>query len=181
MVMARSYLRPLTLLSTSPRRVLSQTNRFIHADTRREMFMSAILLHWDDETEKMVYSGAGHEYFIHYKSRERTAEVIRAGGIALGLLKESENFFQDTTLDWSPGDALILYTDGLIEACTSVGEPYGIDRLLKAVVEHGDKQAKELLEGIVSAVRAFTGNRPQKDDMSVVTVKLHDSLRLSPS
>ena len=69
-----------------------------------------------------------------------------------------------------PGDALILYTDGLVEARNGK-EEYGMKRLRQKVVELGALPAKEIVRGIMESVREFTGGGEQKDDVTVVVVK----------
>lgn len=68
------------------------------------------------------------------------------------------------------GDALILYTDGLVEARNGK-EEYGIKRLRQKVVELGARPAAEIVQGIISSLVAFTSGGEQKDDVTLVVVK----------
>jgi serine phosphatase RsbU (regulator of sigma subunit) len=67
-------------------------------------------------------------------------------------------------------DALVLYTDGLVEARNGK-EEYGMERLKWKVVELGVRPAAEIVQGIISSVMAFTGGGARKDDVTLVVVK----------
>lgn len=69
-----------------------------------------------------------------------------------------------------PGDALILYTDGLVEVQNG-REEYGMRRLKKRVGELGNRPAREITSGVLADLRAFTGGREQRDDVTLVVVK----------
>lgn len=174
MIMARSYFRPLTKSMQSPRQILAECNRLLHADTRRDVFMSALLLYWSDELGKFVWSGAGHEHLIVYRARTRRAEAIKAGGCVLAAVRDADAIFQEHELFLEPGDSLVLYTDGVTEAKNPAGEFFAQDSLepVKRLVElYGHLSAKDLLEAILWELKQFINGAEQADDITVVTVK----------
>jgi serine phosphatase RsbU (regulator of sigma subunit) len=174
MIMARSYFRPLTKAMVSPRQILAECNRMLHGDTRRDVFMSALLLYWSDETGKFVWSGAGHEHLIVYRARTRRAEAIKAGGCVLAAVRDADAIFQEHELFLEPGDSLVLYTDGVTEAKNPAGEFFAQETLdpVKRLVElYGHLSAKDLLEAILWELKQFINGAEQADDITVVTVK----------
>ncbi len=174
MIMARSYFRPLTKAGESPRAILAEANRLLHADTRRDVFMSALLLYWSDELGKFIWSGAGHEHLIVFRARTRRAEAIKAGGCVLAAVRDADAIFQEHELHLEPGDALVLYTDGVTEAKNPAGEFFAQESLepLKRLVElYGHLSAKDLLEAILWELKQFINGAEQADDITVVTVK----------
>lgn len=174
MIMARSYFRPLTKAMVSPRQILAEANRLLHADTRRDVFMSALLLYWSDELGRFVWSGAGHEHLIVYRARTRRAEAIKAGGCVLAAVRDADAIFQENELVLEPGDALVLYTDGVTEAKNPAGEFFAQESLdpVKRLVElYGHLSAKDLLEAILWELKQFINGAEQADDITVVTVK----------
>lgn len=174
MIMARSYFRPLTKATESPRAILAEANRLLHADTRRDVFMSALLLYWSDELGKFIWSGAGHEHLIVYRARTRRAEAIKAGGCVLAAVRDADAIFQEHELVLEPGDSLVLYTDGVTEAKNPAGEFFAQDSLdpVKRLVElYGHLSAKDLLEAILWELKQFINGAEQADDITVVTVK----------
>ncbi len=174
MIMARCYLRPLSKAMHSPRQILAEANRLLYADTRKDMFMSALVLYWSDALGKFVWSGAGHEHLIVYRARTRRTEAIKAGGCVLAAVREAGQIFQDHELYLEPGDALVLYTDGVTEAKNPQGDFFAQDSLqpVQRLVElYGHLSAKDLLEAILWELKQFIGGAEQADDITVVTVK----------
>ena len=76
-----------------------------------------------------------------------------------------------------PGDTLVLYTDGVSEARDGQGRFFGESRLKSAMAAAGDCPVEAMVEASVTAVRAFTGDVPQADDMTIVAVKRDAGLR----
>jgi serine phosphatase RsbU (regulator of sigma subunit) len=174
MIMARSYFRPLTRAIVSPRQILAEANRLLHGDTRRDVFMSALVLYWSDQLGKFIWSGAGHEHLIVYRARTRRAEAIKAGGCVLAAVRDADAIFQEHELVLEPGDALVLYTDGVTEAKNPAGEFFAQESLepVKRLVElYGHLSAKDLLEAILWELKQFINGAEQADDITVVTVK----------
>jgi serine phosphatase RsbU (regulator of sigma subunit) len=174
MVMARSYLRPLSKSGLTPCQILAEANRLLYADTRRDMFMSALVLYWSDQNGKFVWAGAGHEHLLVYKARTRRVETIKAGGCVLAAVRDADRAFQDHELHLDPGDALVLYTDGVTEAKNQRDEFFAQDSLqpLERLVElYGHLSAKDLLEAVLWELKQYIGGAEQADDITVVTVK----------
>lgn len=174
MIMARCYLRPLSRIHRSPRAILTEANRLLYPDTRKDMFMSALVLYWSDQLGKFIWSGAGHEHLIVYRARTRRAEAIKAGGCVLAAVREAGQVFQEHELYLEPGDSLVLYTDGVTEAKNPRNQFFaeeGLGPLLRLVELYGHLSAKELLEAILWELKQFIGGAEQADDITVVTVK----------
>lgn len=184
MIMARSYFRPLTKAIRSPRQILAEANHLLHADTRRDVFMSALLLHWSDDEGRFTWSGAGHEHLIVYRARTRRTEAIKAGGCVLAAVRDADSIFQEHELVLEPGDALVLYTDGVTEAKNPAGEFFAQDSLapVQRLVElYGHLSAKDLLEAVLWELKQFINGAEQADDITVVTVKRPTSGFVAPA
>ncbi|HBP23735.1 MAG TPA: hypothetical protein DEA08_38895 [Planctomycetes bacterium] len=174
MIMARCYLRPLSRVTTSPRQILAEANRMLHADTRKDMFMSCLVMHWSDQTGRFVWSGAGHEHLIVYRARTRRTESIKAGGCVLAAVRDADRLFVDNELYLEPGDAVVLYTDGVTEAVNPQGQFFAQESLqpVQRLVElYGHLSAKDLLEAVLWELKQFINGAEQADDITVVTIK----------
>jgi serine phosphatase RsbU (regulator of sigma subunit) len=174
MIMARCYLRPLTRIQTSPRSILAEANRMLHADTRKDMFMSALIMHWSDQTGRFVWSGAGHEHLIVYRARTRRTETIKAGGCVLAAVRDADHVFSDRELYLEPGDAVVLYTDGVTEAMNPAGQFFAqgsLEPVQRLVELYGHLSAKDLLEAVLWELKQFIAGAEQADDITVVTIK----------
>ena len=71
----------------------------------------------------------------------------------------------------SPGDVLVLYTDGVTEAFNTGHEMLDVERLVKVVHAHGAASAQELLEAIGAEVTAFAGEAPQSDNITLLVMR----------
>ena len=75
-------------------------------------------------------------------------------------------------MQFQPGDLFVFYTDGFPEAMNKTLELFGEDRLCKTIERHADGSAAEIMEGIFSEMKLFTGKAKQHDDMTIVVVKV---------
>ena len=174
MIMARSYLRPLTKAALPPNEILAEANRLLYNDTRRDVFMSALVMHWSDTSGKFTWSGAGHEHLIIYKAKTRRTETIKAGGCVLAAVREAGHIYKNQELTLDPGDAIVLYTDGVTEARNPAGDFFAQDTLqpVQRLVElYGHLSAKDLLEAVLWELKQFINGADQTDDITVVTIK----------
>jgi sigma-B regulation protein RsbU (phosphoserine phosphatase) len=71
----------------------------------------------------------------------------------------------------SPGDLLLLYTDGVIESHSPENEIFGDNRMLEIAVSLQHRSPRDMQDAIISEVRAFTGNEQQFDDLTLVLIK----------
>jgi len=75
----------------------------------------------------------------------------------------------------APGDALVMYTDGVTEACNAAGELFGEPRLEALLSEAGRLDPEALTARIVEAVRVFEDGSPQTDDVTTLVVRLREA------
>ena len=88
--------------------------------------------------------------------------------MALGFVDQLACESKSVRLD--PGDALIAYTDGIVEAVNDAGEEFGESRLIATVLDHRDRPTGELLAAILADVHTFSGGE-QGDDLTLVVAK----------
>lgn len=107
-----------------------------------------------------------------------TVEWVDAFGLPLGLGTNIGLEYQEKTATLSPGDMVILVSDGIVEAQNSDGEWLGFDRLESIIADGPDHSAEALHRHIHAAVSLFAGQTDQHDDMTMIVIHLED-LRLS--
>jgi sigma-B regulation protein RsbU (phosphoserine phosphatase) len=91
-------------------------------------------------------------------------------GTALGL--EPGLAFERVELSLRPGDALVVYSDGVTEAFSPQEECYGNDHLLAEAGALSDLPAPAICDGLLQKVRAFAGSAPQSDDIAILALKV---------
>jgi sigma-B regulation protein RsbU (phosphoserine phosphatase) len=102
------------------------------------------------------------------RRRAGQKEVEELGEQAIGLpLGVMNKPYAETVIPFLPGDCLLMYTDGVTEARNTASEFYGLDRL-RAAVQNAQTGVEALGTAVVADVRAFAGERPQADDLTLV-------------
>lgn len=147
-------------------KALEKLNRVIHRSSLSTSFIS--LFYCEIETNgTIVYSNAGHPAPL-LVSRE-TVQMLDRGGFVLGPLPEVKLKRGFAILN--PGDALILYSDGILERQNRYGVPFEMERLKNLVIEYQHLSADELMNLIIKSVYNFGDKSKWKDDATVVVVK----------
>jgi serine phosphatase RsbU (regulator of sigma subunit) len=135
------------------------------------MFITVNILIWDNKRRSFKYAPAGHEHLIIYRAATRKVETIKAGGVACGVLKQASAMYQEKELAMSPGDHLLLYTDGVTEAMDEEQNQFSLETTVKLVEQHGHLDPKSLCEGIYQSILQFRGAADPHDDITLVALK----------
>ena len=154
-----------------PELVLSSTNQRILDETHTGMFVTVFYGILDPHAGTFRYCNAGHNPPILLRSEG--IETLGRTGLPLGILVDTA--WEAGELSLAPGDALVLYTDGVTEAQTRDGVLFGQDRLLAALEtsrgpEGAGKDARALRDAVVAAVHQFVGDAPRFDDVTLMVV-----------
>jgi sigma-B regulation protein RsbU (phosphoserine phosphatase) len=152
--------------------ILDELNKLLVADTHKGMFMSMLVIKWDAVERVFSWTGAGHEHLLIYHSKTKSCEAIRAGGIVLGMMKKADKFFKEQTLHLVPGDAIVLYTDGVTEALNPQNQMLELSRLVSMVEKYGHQSAEKICGSLLDELKHFMGNAPQYDDITLVALKV---------
>jgi phosphoserine phosphatase RsbU/P len=168
MAVARTMIRTMAHSGLAPLETLSRTNDLILEDADSGMFVTVYYsVFGANGTSEHV--NAGHNPCIVYRKRENNASLMPKGGRAIGWFPN--NPLKRLELDLQPGDICVYYTDGVTEAENAVGQFYGEERLMKAVVRYASHQASDILLGILSDVSVFCGDVDPFDDQTLVVVR----------
>ena len=116
---------------------------------------------------RLTFTNAGHNYPI-VRRRDGSVEELRDGGLPLGLFEDSDYGQGQTVL--APGDALLLYSDGISEAVDMRSQEFGEDRLTALWKGLAGRTPAEVIDAVLGEVERFRGNAAQSDDMTVVVL-----------
>jgi phosphoserine phosphatase RsbU/P len=116
---------------------------------------------------RLSYCNAGHNPPLII-GRERLVR-LETGGPILGLFEGVP--FEEETLQLTPGDWIIVFSDGVSEALSAAGEEFGEPRIAELVRQHFDLEPPALIEAIVTGVRSFTYGAAQNDDITALVIK----------
>ena len=93
-------------------------------------------------------------------------------GVFLGFLGSQDLHLTEESLALTPGDRLILYTDGLTDTVSPQGQRFDRDGLHGLLTEVGDMPARELCDAVFEALTTFQGEAEQFDDMTLLVVEV---------
>jgi sigma-B regulation protein RsbU (phosphoserine phosphatase) len=176
MVMAatRALIRVLGPMSGSCSETLKQTNFHVARDVRRGMFVTAIMAVLTIKTRQMTVCSAGHNPMVVYKEKAQKCGLLNPGGIALGFDKGPifDRILKESTITLEPGDRVVLYTDGVVEAMNVKHEEYGDDRFYQFVLTHARMTSKDFVRALVRDLDEHKGKAEQHDDITIATVGL---------
>jgi len=132
-------------------------------------FTTAFLAELDPATRKLTYICAGHNApMLRHVSGELAC--LDVGGVPLGI--DTNARFEQAATTLAPGDLLLIYTDGLIEAVNDGGEEFGLSRVTEILHAVPGESAAETLNHVLNAVNTFAGRTPQHDDITCLLVRV---------
>jgi serine phosphatase RsbU (regulator of sigma subunit) len=152
----------------APQKTLDETNQRIMADTHGGLFITVFYGILDPQAGVFTYCSAGHLPGLLLRSSSGEIEQLQRTGIPLGVLESAGWSKQSVILE--PGDALVLYTDGITDAQTSAEEFYGLERLEQICKKAKDKSAIQIRELILGDLRTWVGQAEQYDDISLIVL-----------
>jgi sigma-B regulation protein RsbU (phosphoserine phosphatase) len=177
MAIARTNLRQIALRYQSPARVLVELNRAIAEDMHAGVYVTMLYAVIDVERGTLTFARAGHELPLVGRHDPATGSFhprfIGSDGMPVGMVGDElfSAVLSDHTDVFLPGHVLVLYTDGVTEAQNEDQREFSAARLADAVRALHTREAKAINDGILEAVQRFTGDAPQYDDITLVTIK----------
>ncbi|MFB5651287.1 SpoIIE family protein phosphatase [Leptospira wolffii] len=149
---------------------LMGANRIIQEKSGYFMFVTVMLIRINMLKKRIRYSSAGHNEQLLYKAKDKKVVLLSGKGMPLGI-KESE--IEEHEVEYSPGDLLVLYTDGVSETTNEAGEMYSLENLAKLIERNGDMPVENLKDLIIDTTDAFRGEADPHDDYTLVLVRLN--------
>jgi serine phosphatase RsbU (regulator of sigma subunit) len=169
MALSRTLVRTVAIDGRSPAAAIARANDLIVADARSDLFVTLFYAILEGGSGEIVYVNAGHVPPLVVREADGATEELRLSAMALGVLPGIEVREERTRL--GPGDALVLSTDGIIEAADPGQQMFGWERLVAAGRAHRTASAEALAGAIDEAVALFVGDAPQSDDFTLVVAK----------
>jgi sigma-B regulation protein RsbU (phosphoserine phosphatase) len=175
MALSRTIIRTYaTDYPDRPDLVLWAANKRILADTRSGLFVTVFYGILDPSAGTLTYCNAGHypPYLLgHLPVRAREGDPVQTlpgRGMALGVVEDTSWGYG--TVELPPGAALLLYTDGLLDAQNPQEERFGSERVVEIAQSSQGLSAQDLQTALLARVQQFMGDAPQFDDMTLMTL-----------
>ncbi len=149
--------------------LVARLNRYACAHSLNGLrFTTAVLSEYNPLSRNLTYVNAGHNAPI-LRRANGTLETLEAGGLPLGI--QSAAKYETASLELKPGDALIFFTDGVVEAFNESGEEFGNARWLSAIRDLPDWDAQQTLQFLIKRVDEFVGATRQSDDITCLVFR----------
>jgi serine phosphatase RsbU (regulator of sigma subunit) len=155
-----------TLLDLELPAMISNVNRNLVRRGTGNRFVTFFFGILDSEGH-CVYTNAGHNPPILVR-KDGSLEELRDGGMVLGLFVAAQ--YESRTVGLHPGDHLVLFTDGVLEALNTAGEEFGEERLRELLKANARSATPEILARLQEAITSFSANTPQHDDITMMVL-----------
>lgn len=157
--------------------VMEALNSMIFGGTKERLFMTFIYSIFDLDNLTVTLSSAGH-HLPYYFSKEKgeLVPIDLKPVYPLGVREKVK--FKEITLELKPGDILVYYTDGIIEAPSPQGEEFSFERFEEIIVKNHYLSVQELKNLILNKYEEWVQGGKQHDDITLVIVKVKEELTL---
>lgn len=167
MAVSRTLLRATALRGVSSAECLTYANKLLCKESLDSMFVTVFYGIYHYKTGMMDYTNAGHNppYLLR---GGRTVECLPvASNFVVGVFE-----FESNTLTFGIGDTLLLYTDGVTEAFNDKREQFSESNLQDILASmHESSSAKEVVTSVLQSVKTFSGDYPQSDDITLLSLQ----------
>ncbi|KKB55511.1 PP2C family protein-serine/threonine phosphatase [Parabacteroides gordonii] len=168
MAISRTVIRTIALTENSAAMCMQRSNAFLCQENTNEMFVTVFYGILNLNTGLVTYCNAGHNPPILMKKDNTVVSVPLTNDFILGSIDNIT--YHEKTLQLSPGDNLLLYTDGITEAMNTRHEQYSEQRLLENCQELIGKSPKEIVDKITETVGKFVVGAVQSDDITLLSI-----------
>ena len=152
--------------SSEPGEILEQVNNILYPDIPPNMFVTCLAALLDSRSGRLQYANAGHD--LPYLRHVDGVSELRATGMPLGLMPNMSYEQKEITL--KPGESVLLYSDGLVEAHNPRREMFGFPRMQGFVGAHSGDAT--LIDCLLAELERFTGEDwEQEDDIALLTLQ----------
>lgn len=170
MAVSRTLLRATALRGVSSAECLTYANKLLCKESLDSMFVTVFYGIYHYKAGMMDYTNAGHNppYLLR---GGRTVECLPvASNFVVGVFDDIE--FESNTLTFGIGDTLLLYTDGVTEAFNDKREQFSESNLQDILASmHESSSAKEVVTSVLQSVKTFSGDYPQSDDITLLSLQ----------
>lgn len=149
-------------------RTIERLNRIFSKSRLTTKFVSLFYGEFDSDGD-VVYVNAGHPGPLHFSAATGSFSEFASTGMVLGPMPDAVYRRRAAHLD--PGDVVLLYTDGVVEAHDAKGREFGVARLKRLISEARRLPAREIAYRVANSVKSWRGGAAPEDDVTVVAIK----------
>jgi serine phosphatase RsbU (regulator of sigma subunit)/DNA-binding transcriptional regulator YhcF (GntR family) len=158
--------------------LIGDVNRLVYESSPTAFFSSLFYAEYEPASRMLQYVNAGHTPPIIVRPRKESCELfhLRAGAVPIGMFADTQ--FAATKFQLAKDDVLVAYTDGITEAANTSGELWGLERLESLLRSCSRMASSEIVERILAEVSDFANGEPQRDDVTLVVMKVQEGCEI---
>jgi sigma-B regulation protein RsbU (phosphoserine phosphatase) len=161
-------MRAATSQMLSPADMLKQLNDSLQERKMDAQYVTMLFAVWNDEKQTLQIANAGAVQPLFCRAGQ--VETVEAEGFPLGMFKDVS--YEEFTLSTRPGDAIVFFSDGIVDAVNENEEMFGNERLVALVTSQLTNSAEGMVDAIYQELSAFQGGVERFDDETVVVLKV---------
>jgi sigma-B regulation protein RsbU (phosphoserine phosphatase) len=169
MALSRTLVRANVDEKLTAAQTMQKANRLISQEAKLGMFVTLFYAVLNPVQKRLKYVNAGHNPPFVVKKGTSDIVLLKAQGIAMGVLDDVSLEEKEMVLD--KNDVVVFYTDGITEAINKAEEPFGEKKLIDIIQRGADLPMQDLLNRVKNEVFAFAQGQPQYDDFTLVLLK----------
>jgi sigma-B regulation protein RsbU (phosphoserine phosphatase) len=177
MMVTKGLLTATTQDSSDLSYILQNINTHLYRACKRKVFVTMAAIAVDPVRRRLEYVRAGHNPIVWRRVNRNETVLRKPTGLGLGMC-QGERFGRSLCaeeLDLEPGDAVVLYSDGITEAINASMEQFGEERLMHSIEKTDGRHAEETRAAILRDLAEFTSGTPARDDVTVVVLRVAGS------
>ncbi len=169
----KGIIHSLVEMNLSPEKFLLHANSALSRCLDKNQFITATYFLIDSEIHSIQYARAGHTPVLYYSHKQHEAYYLQDKGLGLGILRSDEyqTHINSQEIFYYSGDALLLYTDGIVEAKNTSGEEFGYERLQDFMRKNYVLPAQQFTDLLVNEIHRFGGSQTVDDDYTALFLK----------
>ena len=163
----------LVQLDISAKDFLIHANNALSRCLEKSSFITVSYFLIDTADKSVEFARAGHCPTLYYSAAAKEVNYVKTRGLGLGILRNNnfKQYIEVSSINYQPGDIIILYTDGIIEAKNKNKEFFGYQRLQDFVSLNAHKSPELLQEDLLKELYTFCDKEPPDDDFTTFIIK----------
>jgi phosphoserine phosphatase RsbU/P len=170
MILTRGAFRTAAESTSGPGETLTAMNNAMYKDLRKlRSFVTVFCADWNPSTGIFTYANAGHNLPVIIRGGDEVIYPSNVKGVMLGGLPNQT--YMEEVIQLKEDHLVFFYTDGIIEAQNKDGEMFKLGGLVNVLMQYAHLHAEEIEKKVTESINEFTDGLPQKDDITMVTLK----------
>ena len=159
-----------------PVKFMVKANMALTHCLEKTSFITSSLYIIDYKLKGIFFARAGHCHTLYYNSMTEETFYFNTEGLGLGIIRDQSysKRIHNMHYDYNPGDVMVIYTDGILEARNKSQEEYGEDRLREMLTQTYHLEADDIKYAIVNDVNEFSQEMPIHDDQTLLVIKFRN-------